>query len=145
MGMDEKIREEVEENPGIHFRGLQRALECSSTTLNYHIDDLELEERRIRGYRRFYPIRIPERFLRPLAAMNHSVRGQILCCVEDGETPSCVVESVPVSKSTVSSHLKILEEDGVVKSEERGRTKVFCPTQDTEKALERYSSVIKAR
>ncbi|MFB6114881.1 MAG: ArsR family transcriptional regulator, partial [Candidatus Nanohalobium sp.] len=118
--MRQKINSTVREKPGIHFRELQRDVGCSSTTLNHHLPELEVKEREIHGYRRLYPEEVPEEMERPLAALNHSVRGRMLYYIGEEATPSGLVEKLDVSKSTVSTHLKILREDGVISEESEG-------------------------
>jgi DNA-binding transcriptional ArsR family regulator len=132
----------IQEKPGIHLRKLQRELDCTSTTLNYHLGDLDVKERNIRGYRRFYPSRTPEKMERPLAALNHDVRGPMIYHIDSGSSPSELVEKLDVSKSTVSSHLKILEEDGLVREEKDGRRKKLSATEDTRKTVKDYASRI---
>jgi len=140
--MKQEILETVQENPGIHFRGIQREVDCSSTTLNYHINDLDFRERDIRGYRRFYPQKIPEKFDRSLAALNHDVRGLMLYQMKEGVSQKALVGSLDLSKSTVSSHLKVLKEDGLVEEERDGRSKTLFLSDSASKALSRFASDI---
>jgi predicted transcriptional regulator len=138
--MKQEILGKIEESPGIHFREVQRQIGCSSTTLNYHLNELDIRERQFHGYRRFYPREVPEELQRSLAAMNHDVRGQMLCQMREGISQKDLVENMDLSKSTVSSHLKILKQDGLVREEERGRSKNLYLSQKAIDALERYAS-----
>lgn len=138
--MKNQVLSEVKESPGIHFRELQRNLDCTSTTLNYHLDRLDLRDRKIRGYRRIYPQNISEDLERPLAALNHSVRGPMVYHIKEGDSPKELVEKLDVSKSTVSSHLKILNEDGLVNEEKEGRSKELSVSEKSLKAINRYAS-----
>lgn len=138
--MKNQVLSEVKENPGIHFRQLQRNLDCTSTTLNYHLDRLNLRDRKIRGYRRIYPGDLSEELERPLAALNHSVRGPMIYYISEGDSASELVEKLDVSKSTVSSHLKVLNEDGLVNEEKEGRSKKLSVSEKSLKAINRYSS-----
>lgn len=139
--MRQDILETVQESPGIHFREVQREVGCSSTTLNYHLESMELRERQFHGYRRFYPSEVPEELERPLAAMNHDVRGSMLCEIKDGGVSQKeLVKGLDLSKSTVSSHVKVLKQDGVIKEEPDGRSKKLYPSEKSLEALERYAS-----
>jgi len=140
--MRQQIRETVEQNPGIHFRQVQRELDCSSTTLNHHINSLNIKERNYRGYRRFYPEEVSEDLERPLAALNHDVRGLMLYQIQGGISQKELVENLDLSKSTVSSHLKVMREDGVIEEEQDGRSKKLFPSENAWKALNSYASQI---
>lgn len=138
--MRRQVAHQVQEKPGIHLRQLQRELDCTSTTVNYHLDRLDVKERKIHGYRRFYPSDTPEELELPLAALNHEARGPMLYHIRNGSSPSQLVEELDVSKSTVSSHLKVLDEDGLIEEEMNGRRKELSVSENALKALERYSS-----
>ncbi|AOV94521.1 hypothetical protein AQV86_01180 [Nanohaloarchaea archaeon SG9] len=140
--MRQQILETVEQNPGIHFRQVQRELGCSSTTLNHHISSLNVKERNFRGYRRFYLQDISEKMERPLAALNHNVRGIMLYQMQGGISQKELVENFDLSKSTVSSHVKVMREDGVIKEEREGRSKKLFPSESAWKALNGYASQI---
>lgn len=140
--MRQEIYEAVQENPGVHFRELQRTVDCSSSTLNHHIPRLDVEEREFHGYRRFYPEEVPEEMMKPLAAMNHETRGKMICSIDQGANLSDLTEGLNVSKSTISTHLKVLREDGIVREEADGRRKKLYLSDSAKKALKRYASDI---
>lgn len=140
--MKEEIRRTVEDNPGVHFRELQREVECSSSTLNYHLPNLDLEEMEFHGYRRFYPEEVPEEMRKPLAAMNHGIRGKMIYFIDKGADLSDLNEGLDVSKSTVSTHLKVLREDGIVREESKGRSKKLYLSDNTKRTLKKYASDI---
>lgn len=138
--MREEIYNTVQENPGVHFRELQREVDCSSSTLNYHLPKLDLEEREFHGYRRFYPEEVPEEMRKPLAAMNHGIRGKMIYRIDQGDDLSDLTEGLDVSKSTISTHLKVLRDDGIVSEETEGRRKKLYLSNTAKKALKRYAS-----
>ncbi|MFB6242126.1 MAG: winged helix-turn-helix transcriptional regulator [Candidatus Nanosalina sp.] len=140
--MRHEIRDHIQENPGIHLRELKRNLDCTSTTLNYHIDRLEVKDRKIRGYRRLYPREIPEEMERPLAALNHDVRGPMLYYINNGTPHSELSGKLDLSKSTVSSHLSVLSEDGLVKERKKGRRKKLSVSENSIEALNHYAARI---
>lgn len=140
--MKQQILQTVQQNPGIHFREVQRQLNCSSTTLNHHIQALDVKERNIRGYRRFYPKEVSRDMERPLAALNHDVRGLMLYQMKGGISQKDLVEYFDLSKSTVSSHLKVMREDGLIDEEKDGRSKKLFPSENAWKALNSYAKQI---
>jgi len=133
---------QINQRPGIHLRKLQRNLECSSNTINYHIGDLDVREKKIHGYRRLYPSDIPEYMEKPLAALNHKVRGLILYQINSGSSHSEIAESLEVSKSTVSEHLNILEQDNLINKEMKGRSSEFSLTRNSLEAFRKYASCL---
>lgn len=137
--MRQEILQTVEQNPGTHFREIQRETGCSSTTLNHHLKSLDLRERKIHGYRRFYPENVSRDLEIPLAALNHEVRGLMLYKMQEGIEQKELVEELGKSKSTVSTHLKVLKEDGLVQEETEGRSKVLYPSRKSLKALNSYA------
>lgn len=140
--MKQEILQTVEQNPGTHFREIQRETGCSSTTLNHHLSSLNLKERKIHGYRRFYPQNISQDLEIPLAALNHEVRGLMLYKMHEGISQKELSEEIGKSKSTVSTHLTVMREDGLIKEETEGRSKILYPSRDAFKALNSYASQI---
>lgn len=140
--MKQEILKTVEQSPGTHFREIQRETGCSSTTLNHHLKSLNLKERKIHGYRRFYPENISEDLEVPLAALNHEVRGLMLYKIQEGIKQKQLGEEIGKSKSTVSTHLKVMKKDGLIEEETEGRSKVIYPSKNAVKALNSYASQI---
>jgi DNA-binding transcriptional ArsR family regulator len=137
--MKEQIITQVEENPGIHFRKLQREIGCSKSTINYHVERTEkLEEEKIRGYRRFYPTDIEEADRSILAALNHSPRGEILYELQqEHRNLTEISEEVDKSPATVSQHLNVLKKAGIVRKDDKYRLK-----KKKSKKVKQYASDI---
>jgi ArsR family transcriptional regulator, arsenate/arsenite/antimonite-responsive transcriptional repressor len=60
---------------------------------------------------------------RDLELLSHPIRLQLLACLAAGGGPVCVCDLeavVPVKQPTVSHHLRLLREAGLVESEKRG-------------------------
>lgn len=138
--MRSKISQRVHERPGIHLRKLQRDLDCSTTTINYHVKNLKVRERKFHGYRRFYPEKVEKSMDRSLAALNHEVRGPILYQVKGGSNFSDIVKEIDGSKSTVSGHLKVLQNDSLVEKRVDGRASHFSLNEDSLLAVKKYAS-----
>jgi predicted transcriptional regulator len=141
--MKARIVEAVRSNPGIHFRELKREVDCSSTTLDYHLERSRLEDEHIRGYRRIFPPDIQESLHDPLAALNHDTRGDIVRVVDEKDRNlSSIADVIAKSVSTVSHHLDILKDDGVLAVSRDGRSTVYSTTGITRQALDRYDSIL---
>lgn len=138
--MKTKIARRVQERPGIHLRRLERDLNCSNSTIDYHLKDLQIRERKLHGYRRFYPQKVEESMEKPLAALNHEKRGQILYHIKGGCGFSEIVDKVDGSKATVSEHLKILEEDSLIQRKKKGRSSHFILNDKSLTAVKKYAS-----
>ena len=137
------IIDTVEERPGIHFRELQREISCSASTLEYHLDAAVLRDREIRGYRRIYPRDTPRRFDSPLAALNHIVRGKIICLVsEQACTAADITDGVEKAASTVSHHLSVLADAKVLQQQQDGRKRIYSVTPVTDEAITVYPSLL---
>lgn len=126
--MKSTVMDAVRDNPGIHFRGLQREAGCAASTVDYHVTTTaQLRDREIRGYRRIYPAEVPERFENPLAALNHEPRGALLYLIhrEDVAGFSTLHGRMGQSKATISHHLNILHDADLIAVEEVGRRKRY--------------------
>jgi len=131
----------VRANPGIHFRALQRELDCSTSTVEHHLDTSNrVRDHRLRGYRRVYPHDLPERFDSPLAALNHEPRGPILCILHQDTTASFsdIHGRIDQAPSTVSGHLDTLNNAALITVEEDGRRKQYRNTGIVTEAIEQH-------
>lgn len=136
------IVDAVRDQPGIHFRGLQREVGCSTNTLNHHLRRVDaVDEERFRGYRRLYPEETPAMLRNPLAALNHGTRGPVLHSIaqEPGITVNVLADRVEKAPSTVSGHLAVLHEADLVTVKQEGRRKAHHPTRATERAVRGYA------
>lgn len=138
--MRREIKAEIQRSPGIHFRQLKRNLGCSTTTINYHIDEMDVREIEIHSYRRLYPSDVPESMEKPLAALNHEMRGPILFHVSKGKSASELAEELEISSSTVSNHLNLLEKDGLIEKEKEGRRKTITLNGKAVIVIREYAS-----
>lgn len=74
-------------------------------------------------------------------AVAHPVRVQILRLLQDREACMCgeIVNCLPLAQSTVSQHLKILKESGLIQGEVDGPKVCYCVN---EKRLERLKQLV---
>jgi DNA-binding transcriptional ArsR family regulator len=141
--MKQEIIEAVEQSPGIHFRGLTREIDCSPSTIDYHFKRTDkLKDRDIRGYRRLYPVEVPEDYESSLAALNHPVRARILYGIErkDLKGFSDIEDAVDVSKSTLSTHMNVLSEAELVEVEKRGNRKFYTVSNPVRKSIREFTT-----
>jgi ArsR family transcriptional regulator, arsenate/arsenite/antimonite-responsive transcriptional repressor len=63
-----------------------------------------------------------------LRALGHPVRLRILAALADNNACQCgdIVRGLPLAQSTVSEHLRILREAGLVRGETEGRRACYC-------------------
>lgn len=123
--MRRRILEFVNQYPGLHLRELQRRAQTSAMLVEYHLNVLErlglvtsLEEG---GYRRFFPARDAKV---PLGKTEKMWLGMLrqpvplgiaLFLLENpGATHKMLADIVPVTKSTLTYHLKNMEAGGLI-------------------------------
>ena len=142
-----RIYERIHAMPGIHLRQIQRDLNISMGTLEYHLRRLELEgivvtretnrfksyftigelDRRDKDYLYYLRQPMPRRISREISKRPY--------------TPlKLLIETMPVAPSTLSFHLKKLVRCGMIKEFTRGRTKFYELANPSRMArlLERY-------
>ena len=74
-------------------------------------------------------------------AIGHPVRVRILRALSRGDCRVCrdIVSEMPLAQSTVSEHLRILKEAGLIRSREAGGRVLYCISED---ALQRLKDLI---
>jgi len=145
-----RIYERIQAMPGIHLRQIQRDLNISMGTLEYHLRRLELEgivvtretnrfksyftigelDRRDKDYLYYLRQPMPRRIAREISKRSY--------------TPlKLLIETMPVAPSTLSFHLKKLVRCGMIKEFTRGRTKFYELANPVRMArlLERYGEL----
>lgn len=124
-----RVYDAVRRYPGIHVRGIERALATSATLAQYHLRKLEdegyVEAKEQGGYTRYYPTskgkaaKVTERDQPIVGLLREEVPLHVVLLLLDAGplTHAQLVERLGIAKSTVSYHLAKLAELGVV---ERG-------------------------
>jgi predicted transcriptional regulator len=131
----------IAESPGLHFRELQRRTKMATGQLLYHlnymIDKSVVNARNDGQYLRFFTpnaVNEEDRCIISLARQD-SVRHILLYLMANNYVNhEKIVESIDLSPSTISWHLKKLVKAGIVVGEERGR-KTFYFVKDPEKVM----------
>jgi DNA-binding transcriptional ArsR family regulator len=123
-----RIYEAVRQNPGVHFRDLQRRTNMTVGVLSYHLDFLVdrglLTVDKQESFTRYFPGgQIGRDKQKMLAALRQEIpRGIILfLLMNPGATHSKVLESFTISGGTLSYHIKKLASRGLIQVEKVGR------------------------
>ncbi len=123
-----RIFEAVRQNPGVHFRGLQRLVDMRAGVLSYHlvylVDKGLLTMNKERDFTRYFPGgRLDREKQRMLSALRQEIpRGIILFLLANpGATHGQVLEGFTISGGTLSYHVKKLVAKGLVRVERTGR------------------------
>jgi PKD repeat protein/DNA-binding MarR family transcriptional regulator len=121
-----RIYEHIRKTPGDHYTSIKRALGLKNGALAYHLRVLEQNEYIVSKedgfYKRFYP------YGTKIKKGKHK-RIQIIIMELIMENPEItqkrIAEELGIDRSTVNYHIKILLAMGVIRSEKRGKIKVY--------------------
>ncbi|MHB8586857.1 MAG: winged helix-turn-helix transcriptional regulator [Thermoplasmatota archaeon] len=125
--VQERILACIRTYPGIHLRGIERALSLSSALVHYHVRELErkgdIASETAHGYTRYYdreatvgPAKIRKEDRATLAILREETPAQIIVILlDEGALPHhALVQRTGLSKSTVTYQLDKLAEEGLV-------------------------------
>ncbi|HXV46532.1 MAG TPA: ArsR family transcriptional regulator [Nitrososphaera sp.] len=114
------LLQHIEENPGIRYRELLRMMGLANGVLTYHLAALEkadmIKVDRQPRMTRYYPISISDSESVILKFVRHEPVRQIILLILDHDLCMFneIVDHTKKAPSTVSSHLKRLNEAGIV-------------------------------
>ena len=128
----EAIRAHIEDNPGVHFKGLVRELDVASGQVQHHVYRLiredEVVEESLYGRSHYYAPDYDEWERGALALLRReTARGVLVELLEtDGRAPADLADAVGVARSTLEWHLDHLLEQSVVEKrrDDAGRVTV---------------------
>jgi len=136
-----KIYNLIEENPGLHFREIERRTGLAVGSLQYHLEYLQ-KKHLIKTFRqgkflRYYSVK--ESVIEEKAAMSflrkESARKIILFLLNKKKANNLVISNaVSLSPSTTSWHLDQLVKEGVIAKDKRGRESIFFVVKPNEVA-----------
>ncbi len=127
----EKIFSIIGENPGLHFREVQRRAEIATGALQYHLDYLKkkhlIREEKVGKFSRFYSIRAPEINTQLMSLLRQeSVRAIVLFLMKRRRaTLPQIAKEITLSVSTTGFHLQKLLESQVVLEKKYGRKNYY--------------------
>jgi predicted transcriptional regulator len=118
-----KIFDYVNENPGEHFRAIQKALDLEVGVLAHHINKLEREEfiksRQDGQYRRFYPMDAKIDVKLILSQLQERILKFVK--TNPGQSGAAIANNLGVDPKLVNYHVKVLQKAGFIYVEEKGR------------------------
>jgi predicted transcriptional regulator len=127
-----RIYRYIQDNPGIHLRGLSRELDMPLGTVEYHLHQMErnqlLSSREEGRFKAFFVAEGMDRRDKDILyyVRQEMPRRIVLHLLEHpGATHTELCDTLPVGASTVSFHLKKLMAAGLVAEEKSGRRKHF--------------------
>lgn len=126
-----KIYRLVQRHAGCHFREIERKSGLATGSVKYHLDYLARHDlirlEKEGNNLRCYPMNFKTQNTRLMGLLRQkSVRHILLhILVNENCSHEQIVRSVVLSPSTVSWHLKKLEDTGIVKSIRKGRSKHY--------------------
>jgi predicted transcriptional regulator len=121
------IYDTVKNSSGCHFREIERRSGLSTGSVKYHLDYLTrnglITIQKDGGNIRYFPISFNTGNKRLLGLLRqNSIRKVLLFMLSNHDiNHEQIVDHVKLSPSTVSWHLKKLEEGGIIKSARKGR------------------------
>lgn len=138
-----EIHDVVGEEPGIHFRELQRRLEAGRGALEHHLDKLVdanvLAEDEAEGYTCYFVQGSVDPEIVAVAPLlrTDTARDLLAAAAEaPGASVNALSEAADVSNSTASYHLDKLEEAGLVAKDRGGHGLEVAPTELGSRALD---------
>ncbi|WFN34107.1 winged helix-turn-helix transcriptional regulator [Methanogenium sp. S4BF] len=148
-----KIFDCIRRNPGIHLRGIGKETDITLGTLRYHIDQLRrshtiaaLEDR---GYTHYFEnsgtYSASQQTV--LKHMRNATTREILAVLAADRfaTRKDIAESLDITGSTVTWHMKRLEEDGVIDVRTEGRSVSYIIRDDAESVIQENQYTIRGK
>lgn len=140
-----EIYREIDDNPGIHFRGLFDEVSLAKGTLQYHLHWLEdeglVESSDDGQFTRYYAAEtFEEADQRVLNALRRKIARHVLTLllVEDGLSTAELSDRLEKSRSTISWHLSKLDDTDLVEKRREGR-RVIYELSDPERVRHLYT------
>ncbi len=137
LGSRKRIYDCIEQNPGLHFREVQRRTGTATGALQYHLDQLEknhlVRSEKIKNTKHFFSIKEDgvmqrEQSIMPLLRQE-SIRHILiaLLSLKRSATMVKIVQLTNLPYSTVSRHLEELNQHGLVEKKRVGKSFRFSP------------------
>jgi predicted transcriptional regulator len=120
------IADHVDENPGVHFNAVVRALDLAPGQVQYHLKRLREDDAviadEIRGKTHLYPPRYDDWERAALAMFRRETARDVLAHLLDSgpTTPAALADELGVARSTVEWHLDALTDRNLVAKRREG-------------------------
>lgn len=128
----------VRSHPGIHFNELVRALDLANGQVQYHLDQLQADDRvveeRLYGKTHYYPPDYGAWERTALALLRRETAGDIvaLLLAEGPTRPGAVADRLDIARSTVEWHLDRLTTHGIVRKQRDEHDRVIAAVERPE-------------
>ncbi|MCK4718433.1 MAG: transcriptional regulator [Thermoplasmata archaeon] len=128
----QRIFDLIKEEPGLHFREMERRLEMATGLLEYHLHYLEGKEvvvaKEDRYYKRYYPTNLDARDKRLLSSIRQKNPRRIVLflLLNSSATHKAIMERLSFKPSTLSLYLEDLVKKKTLIKEKRGRENMYC-------------------
>jgi predicted transcriptional regulator len=143
----ERIAAYVDRTPGVHFRGLVRALDLAPGQVQYHVRRLRRRGRLIAepvdGRTHYFPPAYDERSRQAIAVLRReTARNALTHLVVNGPSrPGTVAEELDIARSTLEWHLDRMIEANLVEKRRDDRGHVTLVLADTELVVDLLEDV----
>lgn len=125
-----EISDYVHAHPGVHFKGLVRALELAPGQVQYHLHRLRTDERvvteELYGKTHYYPQGYDPWERKVLALLRRETAGAIVSYLLENRStrPATVADELDIARSTLEWHLDRLIELELVEKQRNERNRV---------------------
>ncbi|MCB9362064.1 winged helix-turn-helix transcriptional regulator [Candidatus Woesearchaeota archaeon] len=133
-----RIYDIVQKLPGLHFREIQRQVQLATGSVTHHLHYLAraglIEEQKDQSNLRYFPKEFSKSSTELMSLLRQRSIRRILVCIIDKEPVSHeqITQFVAISPSTITFHLKRLEQQNIIESKKQGRNKFFTLKTDKE-------------
>ena len=142
-----RIAAHVSESPGVHFRGLVRALDLAPGQVQYHLRRLERSDRvaatAVRGRTHYFPPEVDPAERTAIAlCRRETARDVVALLAARGPTaPATVADDLDVARSTLEHHLDGLVGADLVRKDYDSQGRVTLSIDDEARAAAALDAV----
>lgn len=143
-----KVLQFIQNNPGCHLRYIKREIKMSMGTVQYHLNLLEKQGKiyseKQNFHKYYFQIGLFEQNQRDiLKILNQETAREIIMMILEKTNPtqSEIAARVGIAQASISWHLKRIEETGLVKSIQDGKSKRYklnIPAQQIVSIMKNY-------
>ena len=143
----ERIAAHVREAPGVHFRGVVRALDLAPGQVQYHLRRLERADRvvetAVRGRTHYFPPEVDPTDRRAIALLRRETARDVVTHLATAgpSSPDEVATALDIARSTLEHHLEGLVAEDLVRKEYDSRGRVTLTVGDEARVARGLSSV----
>lgn len=125
-----RIAEHVRAHPGVHFSGIERALDLAPGQVQYHLRRLReggsIDAEAVYGRTHYYPSGVDAWDRRALALLRRETARDVVAVLLDGgpARPGAVTASLDIARSTLEWHVDRLVESDLVEKRRDERNRV---------------------